>query len=96
MKETINKRIYNTSTSKKIKTVLYYVNCNYCNVDVYQKRNGEFFLLVHGFNGTRYKYHSYLPSYDEYIYDEYYHNSIYGSGIIPLVNNEDIEYWINK
>lgn len=93
MKRIINNRIYNTETSKLVGNYFYIrKRCNDILCYLYKKRNGEYFLRCFTHIGQWYRWYDFLTDTDANI-EPLYHKLFNGIFLLPLVTNEDIEYY---
>jgi hypothetical protein len=93
MKRKINNKTYNTETAVFINRMVVQRRCTKVIVTVYKKRNGEYFLYCVSFPNTYFTALDFLTEKD-YVNPEHYAHLI-GEFIIPLEDEEDIEYWLN-
>lgn len=93
MKQKINNRVYNTETAKLVGSYFYVSNrCSPVQCYLYKKRNGEYFLQCRGGDKTYHQWYDFLT--DDNAYNEpLYHKYWIGEFLVPLVTNEDIEYY---
>lgn len=89
----INCKTYKTETSKLVGHYFYIrKRCNRVLCYLYKKRNGEYFLRCFGGDKTWYQWYDFLT--DDNAYNEpLYHKYWIGEFLVPLVTNEDIEYY---
>ena len=96
MKRKINNRVYNTETAKLVGECFFIQrNCNRVKCYLYKKRTGEYFIKCSGGNVTYHQWYDFLT--DDNAYNEpLYHQYFIGEFLVPLVTNEDIEYYSKK
>lgn len=93
MKRKINNKIYNTETSKLIGSYFYIQRrCNRILCYLYKKRTGEYFLRCFGLIGEWYRWYDFLTDTNA-DREPLYHKLFNGIFLLPLVTNEDIEYY---
>lgn len=93
MKQKINNKTYNTETSKLVGNYFYIRRlCNLILCYLYKKRNGEYFIRCFGGDKTYYKWYDFLTD-SNADKEPLYHQYFIGEFIVPLVTNEDIEYY---
>lgn len=92
MKRKINNRTYNTETAKLVGNYFYIQrSCNSILCYLYKKRNGEYFIKCSS-GKTYHQWYDFLT--DDNAYNEpLYHQYFIGEFLVPLVTNEDIEYY---
>lgn len=93
MRNKINNRIYNTDTAVFMNRMYVQRRCTKVIVSVYKKRNGEYFLYCVSFPNTYFTPLDFLTEKD-YV-NQYHYEHLNGEFIIPLEDEEDIEYWLN-
>ena len=93
MKRKINNKTYNTDTANLIGNYFYIQrNCSRILCYLFKKRNGEYFIKCRGGDKTYHQWYDFLTDTDAYrepLYNQYF----IGDFIVPLVTNEDIEYY---
>lgn len=93
MKRKINNKTYNTETAVFINRMVVQRRCTKVIVTVYKKRNGEYFLYCVSYPNTYFTALDFLTE-KGYVNPEHYVHLI-GEFIIPLEDEEDIDYWLN-
>lgn len=89
----INNKTYNTETAKLVGNYFYIQrNCNRILCYLYKKRNGEYFIRCFGGDKTYYRWYDFLTD-DNADRVPLYHQWFICEFIVPLVTNEDIEYY---
>lgn len=94
MRKRINNRIYDTDTAVFVKRMDVRRCCTQVIVDIYKKRNGEYFLYCVSHPNTIFKVLDFLTE-KKYV-DMKHYKYVNGSFIIPLEDEEDIEYWLDS
>lgn len=96
MKAKIEKRVYNTKTSKQISGIIrVQINCNIVNVRIYKKRNGEYFLNCSSNPSSYYRWYNFLADSEQGSNSPQYHLMFNGEFNVPLPTEEDVEYWLD-
>lgn len=93
MRKRINNRIYNTDTAEYIKCCAVQRRCTQVEVNIYKKRNGEYFLHCVSHPNTFFQPIDFLTE-KKYVDMEHYKH-VNGKFIIPLADEDDINYWLN-
>lgn len=93
MRKKINNRVYNTDTAVIIKRMDVQRRCTLVRLTVYKKRNGEYFLYCVSHPNTIFKVLDFLTE-KKYVDMEHYKH-VNGKFIIPLADEDDINYWLN-
>lgn len=93
MKQKINNKTYNTETARLVGNYFYIQKrCNRILCYLYKKITGEYFIKCSGGYKTCYRWYDFLTDANA-DREPLYYQLFNGEFIVPLVTNEDIEYY---